>query len=195
MSSIRILSISFGILFSLTWTNPADADEFGVIMDVTGKVAIQREKSYVKADLGVEVKPGDIIKIEKGANIVLVSYLECNEWSVNGPDTVTIKNDGLDTQRTKVIPTRQLPVCYGPEEFKTGDDDVMGGFVLRGAPKDPLASLRQEFASGKASSSTLMTLIMHDLKRGNADKARSYYEELKKRSPDSSFVKKITPRF
>jgi hypothetical protein len=108
---------------------------------------------------------------------------------------VNITAKGPVSKSVNLSSQRQLPVCYSLDEFVTSDSDVIGGFVLRGIPKDPLASLREEFEQGKASNSTLVTLIIHDLKNGSIEKARLYYDTLQQRVPESKIVKVLSEKF
>jgi hypothetical protein len=172
------------------------AQDFGIMMDVSGEVSVKRDGQNMPADLGLNIFSGDTIVLGKNAGAVIVSYEDCQEWVIKGPDNVRIKiNEGLISDSHKLAPSRQLPVCYGHEEFKEGVPDVTGGLVLRGQPKDLLASLREEYRNGNASNSTLMTLIMHDLKNGKKEQAKQYFNVLKKRAPESGFIKEISKMF
>lgn len=56
-------------------------------------------------------------------------------------------------------------------------------------------SLRKEFEDGKASNSTLITLILHDLEKGDKERAKTYLTELeKKMSPESEILKSLSVR-
>jgi hypothetical protein len=190
---ILLFSGFFILCFSL---RSYAAQDFGIMMDVSGKVAIHRDGNPINADFGMNIFSGDIIELNKGSDAVIVSYADCQEWTLKGPDKVMIKTDeGPESGSGMVAPSRQLPVCYGPEEFKEDGSDVIGGLVLRGQPKDPLAALREEFKGGTASNSTLMTLIMHDLKNGKIERARPYFDTLKVRAPESEFINNIARRF
>lgn len=172
------------------------AEEYGVITDVSGESVIIRGDGKVKADLGTGLNSGDIIELEEQSSLAIVSYESCREWLLTGSDRITIDHvRGPVSGKSRLNPSRTLPVCYSPEEYQDENLPVIGGFVLRGEPKDPVAGLRKEFEQGKASNTVLMTLIMHDLSRGEQERARPYYLQLKERIPDSSFVKSIAPRF
>jgi len=58
-----------------------------------------------------------------------------------------------------------------------------------------VAGLRREFDEGTATNSTLMTLIMHDIRNGATDRARPCFEALRKRAPDSPFVRRMSVHF
>ena len=171
------------------------ADDFGIVMDVNGKINVQRGEQKLPVEIGLNIIYGDTIKLDKTNNIVIVAYDDCMEWDLTGPHSIIIKSDGIALKTGEASPKRQLPVCYSLEEFEGEKEDVMGGFVLRGSPKDPLASLREEFKHGKASNSTLITLIVHDLRNWKIEQARPYYEELHRRMPDSVFVNNFTKKF
>jgi len=157
---------------------------------------IVHDGNRIHADLGQNIFSGDSITLDNNALLVFVSYESCEEWQFNGPERINIHHDqGPVSKKHKFKPSRILPVCYSPEEFREEPSSIIGGFVLRGRPADPVAELRQEFLKGDASNTILMTLIMHDLSHGNVKRATPYYNELKKRIPHSSFVKGINPRF
>jgi len=189
---IIIVTSVMGFLFPLVCA----AEEVGVVMDVSGKVDIHRQGKNISVDFGMNIQDGDVFTAESGSSVTVVTYVDCREWIVNGPQRasisgatlVAITGQGIESQR-------QLPVCYSPSDSKSGKSDLIGGLVLRGAPKDPVKELREEFVTGKASNATLMTLIMNDLKTGKKDTAKVYYEELHKRAPRSQFVMKLAEEF
>ena len=166
------------------------AEETGVIMDVAGKVEILRGENTIYADFGMNLQDGDEVAPETDASITLVTYVDCREWVVNGPQRATLSGATVVAiTGQKIKAQRQLPVCYSPSATKSGKSGVIGGLVLRGAPKDPVKELRDEFVAGSASNATLMTLIMNDLKNGKKETAKAYFKELYKRVPESQFVK------
>ncbi len=170
-------------------------DDSGIVMDVNGEVKLLRGGKQISVEVGLNLVQGDIIEIKKEGLVVIVSYVECKEWQLKGPDTINIVAEGVVSTLNKVSPRRQLPVCYSLDEFDTNESDGIGGITLRGIPKDPLAFLREEFKHGKASNSTLITIIMHDLKNGNIEKARPCLETLRERLPGSKIVKALSEKF
>jgi hypothetical protein len=184
-----ILSLSFFCL-----AVHADTEEFGIIMDVSGEITINRGENKIAAELGSTISPNDILTLTKGSTVALVSYDSCQEWILNGPDKITIKADKINSERGNISPERQLPICYSMEEIEDSKSDTIGGFVLRGAPKDPLASLRTEFKNGKASNTTLITIIMYDLHNGKVEQTEQYFKVLKSREPGSEFVRSLSKR-
>ncbi len=193
---LRLLIVLFIALILFCSQGFADTnDDFGILMDAKGGVKLLRGEKHISVEVGLNLIRGDIIEIEKEGLVVIVSYEECQEWQLMGPDTINIAASGVASTSNKVSPRRQLPVCYSLDEFDNNESDVIGGITLRGIPKDPLASLRKEFKYGKASNSTLITIIMHDLKNGNIEKARPYFETLSQRLPGSKIVKAFSDKF
>lgn len=172
----------------------AETADFGIVMDLSGKVTIKRGANTIPADLGVNIVKGDMIILNKKAKAVIVSYNECQEWNLSEAKRFLVKGETILVNGKPLPYSRRLPVCYSMEEIKRAGSEPVGGFVLRG-PNDPLAELREEFNSGKASNSTVMILLMHELNRGEVEKARPYYEFLKNRLPDSEFITNIAPLF
>lgn len=170
--------------------------EFGVVMDVAGKTSVQRSGKSFPADFGMNLQEDDALIAETGATMTLVTYADCREWRIEGPGQAKLTSGGVVSMKgSQAKALRQLPVCYSPGEAHGGKSGVIGGFVLRGVPKDPVKELRDEFKTGKATNTTLMTLIMNDLKNGRKDIAKEYYEELRRRAPDSAFVRNLAGEF
>ncbi len=193
MKWIGVVVLSGLICFSLTADLKA-AEDFGIIMDTAGTVTIQRDTHKMSADLAMEIDFGDIITIAPESSLTVVGYDNCDEYVLKGKDTFVVgERSGIQSARSrqKIAPTRKLPVCYSADEVSEGD--TIGGFIVRG--NDELSALRKEFAEGKASNATLLTLIMHDIINGKVEQARPYYDELKKRKPGDPFVKKLAKIF
>jgi hypothetical protein len=172
----------------------AETEDFGIVMDLSGKVTIKHGVNTKPADLGSNIVTGDMIIIDKKAKAVIVSYGDCLEWSLSEAKRFIVKGGTILVNGKPLPYSRRLPVCYSMDEIKKAGSEPVGGFVLRG-PNDPLAELREEFNSGKASNSTIMILLMHELNRGEVEKARPYYEFLKKHLPDSEFITNIATLF
>jgi hypothetical protein len=193
-------SISFALALSVGLVLPVGhlraAEDFGMVMDLQGKVSVEQQGKPGRISLGQTLFVGDRLTLEPQATLGVVSYSSCDELVLTGPAQAQVEAAGLrasDGSAVKVA--RRLPVCYSQEELNASDSGVIGGLVLRGAPKDPVFELRQEFAAGKASTSSLMTLIMHDVTNGNAAQARPYYQALQQQAPDSRFVQDMRPHF
>jgi hypothetical protein len=172
----------------------AETEDFGIVMDLSGKVTIKHGVNTKPADLGINIVTGDMIILDKKAKAVIVSYVDCQEWSLSGAKRFLIKAGTILVNGKSLPYSRRLPVCYSMEEIRRAGSEPVGGFVLRGQ-NDPLAELREEFNSGKASNSTVMILLMHELNRGEVEKAKPYYEFLKKCLPDSEFITNIATLF
>ena len=172
-------------------------DDFGIVMDVKGEVSVERNDKSAPAEVGNNLHIKDTLIINKGASMAAVSYDDCCEWVIRGPARVKIDSDEtFEIQSAKcdwLKKVRELPVCYSHEEFNNDELSVIGGVILRDS--DPAALLRKEFKMGKASNAALITLIMHDLLNGKIEKARPYYNALKKRTPGTLFLKDLEKKF
>jgi hypothetical protein len=167
-------------------------DDYGMIMDLSGSISIERSGKTLAADLGQTIMVEDRIKVTKGAKATIVSYMDCTEWIAEGPGTVQITWENPQAQNgAQLQQGRELPVCYSQEELNIADSGTIGGLVLRGAASDPVKNLRDEFQRGRASNSSLVTLIMHDMANGHRDQAKIYLDTLRKREPGSAFVKQM----
>ncbi len=188
MNIKRFTGLVMLILFLVAPTVYA-ADDFGIITDLSGKTELKRGNKNLPVSIGLNLSVGDSLLTARNSRITLVSYDQCLEWTINGPGNLELKYGGIVYNGKKFRHERRLPVCYSMTAVNNTSGKQMGGIVLRGAgPKDPVAELRDEFADGTATNSTVLTLLMHDLNNGNAEKARPYYEYLKKRLPDAEII-------
>jgi hypothetical protein len=169
------------------------ADGFGIIMDVSDNVAVKRGGKSLPADIGSDIFSSDTVNLKQGEFIVIVSYKDCREWEISGPADINVTDEGPAVKGRNLTTLRRLPTCYSMEEFSGADSDVVGGLVFRRS--DPMASLREEFDSGKATNSTLITLVMHALYNGDSEQARVYFDALKKRVPGSVLIKRLSKNF
>ncbi len=172
------------------------AEDFGMVMDLQGKATVQQQGKSQPMTLGQTLFVGDQVTLEANSTLVVVAYSTCDELGVTGPAQVKVEPMGLSGGKGMAAKQlRRLPVCYSPEELNASDSGVIGGLVLRGAPKDPVFDLRQDFAAGRATTPSLMTLIMHDVSNGNAAQAAPYFQALKQQAPNSRFVQDMSRYF
>ena len=181
--------VSFGLL--LIFSSSVWAEDFGMAMSIEGKVMLQRNSESIPLEFGESIYEGDILQLAEKTEMILISYIDCQEWELQGPLEVTVTWELTKKGKGSMKPIKELPVCYSHEEISNDDSGTIGGLVLRGTPKDPVQQLRQEFIDGKASNTTLITLILHDLKEGNKKGSKIYLNALKQRSPNSAFIKKM----
>ncbi len=164
-------------------------EDFGMIMETEGPVEVRRDGVSAPADLGQTLFIGDRIRLGQDARAVVVSFTRCDELILQGPVQAAADWGGLTaSDPEQPAEGRRLPVCYSQEELNVAASGVIGGLVLRGAPKDPVLGLREEFKQGQAGNTSLMTLIMHDIANGNPERAAPYFEALKQRAPESAFI-------
>ena len=172
------------------------AEDFGMVMEVQGRVLIQRNGTEIPVDLGQAVFVGDRFALPDATRVTVVAFQDCREWLLAGPVEATTRWTRIEAfGPSQPKRGRRLPVCYSQQELEVEDPGVVGGLILRGAPEDPVAGLRREFESGRASNSTLVTLIMHDLANDQPDRARPYLAELERRVPGSPFVESLAKLF
>lgn len=194
-AQVWIAAVLF-ILLAISTATAQESREFGMLMEASGDVWILRGNENFSGDLGANVFSGDTIRVGQNSKIVIISYGDCLEWSLTGSESFSVKTgSGITIKDNNIEPVRQLPVCYSPKDFEGSDSFSPCGFVLRGDPTGSVDLLRKEFESGNVSSSTLLTLLMHELSNGNKESAKPYFDSLKKQEPESGFVQKIANEF
>ena len=192
MKSRLMIRISVLVVGALLWAGPSMANEIGLVMDASGDAKVAEGSSSKPAEIGSGFGFGSVFVLGSGAKMSLVTYIDCNEWSLSGPGSFKVsQSQTIVSEACEMKPSRNLPVCYEPELMEVDKHNTMGAFVMRGAQNDPVAALRNEYQNGNASNSTLMTLIMHDLNSGKKEQAKPYYQELKSRAPNSPFIKSV----
>lgn len=170
-------------------------EECAIVTDLSGAVTVLRNGERILLDIGHALFVGDEILIAQGSTLIAVTYDDCIEWRWDSEGTVSVEGEGFVEKGHASTPFRELPVCYIPDSYGKTDSNIIGGFVLRGGPSDPVVALRTEFASGEASNSTLVTLVLHEIDKGNKEQAEKYFEELQRRHPDNEFVKVLKRKF
>jgi len=173
----------------------ANAQEIGMVMGVSGDAKITRNGKASPADLGNAIAFGDSFSIGAKSKLMLVTFIDCNEWTLDGPGEFKVSSSQAIESAKGKAPSKKMPVCYEPDSISAESTASMGAFVLRGGAKDPVAELRAEFDQGKAGTSALMTLVMHDLQNGRKEQAKPYFEALRKQAPNSEFVRRISGVF
>ena len=187
-----LIGAVLSIFLAISTVTAQESQEFGMLMEASGDVWILRDKENFSGDLGANVFSGDTISVGQNSKIVIISYGDCQEWTLTGSESFSVKTgSGITVEENKIEPVRQLPICYSPGDFEGSDSFSSAGFVLRGNPIGSVDSLEKEFKSGNVSSSTLLTLIMHELSNANKKGAKPYFNSLKKREPKSGFLQKI----
>lgn len=195
MKQPSILSL-FLICFTFIVGNRSWAEDFGIVMDISGTVELisSEEKSHI--DLGTNLLVGDKLSLKENSELVIVSYEDCIEWSIEGPSNIKVSTSGFEGDEEKIVNLKQMPVCYNFSNMNDTESPFMGGITLRGRKSaDPLKALREEYEDGNADNSTLITLIMYGIKKNKTEETLPYFNELKKRRPDSSLVKEIAKHF
>lgn len=208
-----------GFLMVLALAGTGYAQDFGIVTDVSGKIALQRAGKKTIIDMGASLAAKDILHISKGGAATIVAFASCQEWLVSGAGEITVEGEKVVPGKGALLKMgKKLPGCYKPGEIKGAGSHSMGGISLFGkeskgsAPEgagpqelamtpEPSAadleikSLKEEYLSGKASNSTVIALMMYELNANRIALAKPYYDDLKTRAPQSALVKEFAPRF
>jgi len=178
---------------------------FGMLMDAEEDLIIKFEGRSMTIEIG-EVIPFDAkIYISMGGFAIVTVFESCEEWELNGRGEYITTDEGLVKEAgPEPILSRQLPTCFDPEEFQPVGSTI-GGVVSRSISRNfktikpikpnPLEPLWREAATGRASNTTLMTLVMNGVKKHKISRVRPYFEILKQRIPNSAFIKQMKPYF
>jgi hypothetical protein len=212
MYKFRFFSTFF--LLTLLACTQAFAEDFGIIMDIAG----QAESNKKPLDLGKSVFVGDAITVSEKGSLLVIEYNGCVEWRVNGPAKIQVNKSGLQIAKGGnglVQKGKKLPACFKPLEMRSASTHEQGSLVLMtneqksaaDLPTPPvpdaelsassttepegITELRKNFNEGKAGIPELMTLIAYDMNKNDKDSAKQYYLELKKKAPDSAYVKQL----
>lgn len=197
----------------------SSAQDFGMLTDISGKATALRNGKQTALDVGNPVLAKDLLQISKSGTATIVAYSNCLEWLVTGSGEILVENDKVSALKGASVKTgKKLTVCYKPGNIKGAGSHSMGAVSLfskesnKPFPEQPgsqgletaslstgsdpvIDSLKQEFRDGKASNSTVISLIMYEMNANRAGLAKPYYVELKKRAPDSTVVKEMAPSF
>jgi hypothetical protein len=76
---MRVIVLSVVIITFLIFSNgSADtAKDFGIVMDISGKVQMKRGADAIFAEIGLNIIKGDVIEVKEEDSIVFVSYDDC----------------------------------------------------------------------------------------------------------------------
>jgi len=182
----------------------AGTPSLAMVADIEGRITLQHGDSSSELQFGDTLVEGDVLTIPDQARVVVVYFDRCSEWVLNKPDAVEILAPGPRSRKSGSLkPARKLPICDRPEEFKHLGSQVIGGVVMRGLPPqdigvadDPaVASLRREAERDGASTTAILSLMLHDLKKQNLESAERYYVRLKRRHPEAGLVKEFAHYF
>lgn len=177
----------------------AGAPALAMISDIEGQVWLRNRDTTTALQLGDTLNEGDILSVSSRATATIVYFSNCTEWLVKENDEVKLVWKGPVSKAMGTLkPVRELPVCYRPEDFKGLDNHVIGGYVMRELPAVGMVemeNLRREAMADKASGATLMTVMIHDLRSRQPERARPYYEKLKQRYPNTGLVKSFSGYF
>ncbi len=172
-----------GLGVVLVWSSFAFALNTWKVSDLSGDVSLSRGNERIAAAIGSDISLGDTMTIGDGAWIELVSTGTCEVWELKGTRQYTFTEHEImsSPEGDKIPPIHRLAVCFNPAGFSMGKAQRIGGIIERGG------SLDDELAEiGSESNAALINLIiLYALSENDIEKARPYYEALKKRAPDS----------
>ena len=180
-----------GLGVVLVWSSFSFAVNTWKVSDLSGDVSLGRGNEQIAAAIGLDISPGDTMKIKEGAWIELVSTGTCEVWELKGNREYTFSEHDImsNPERDKIPPIHRLAVCFNPAGFSTGKAQRIGGIIERGG------SIEDELAETGSNAALVNLIIFYDLSQKDIEKARPYYETLKKRAPGSQFVVSVAEIF
>ncbi len=175
-----------GLGVVLVWSSFCLAHNTWKVSDLSGDVSLSRGGERIAAAVGSNFVAGDELTIGGGAWIELVSTGSCEVWELQGNRRYSFTEHEIlsGPERDKTPPNHRLSVCFDPAGFSIGKAQRIGGIIERGGSvEDALSEI------GLKSNAALINLIIiYALSDKDIEKARPYYDELKKRAPGSEFV-------
>ena len=126
------------------------------------------------------------MRVGGGAWVELVFTGTCEVWELNGARQYTFAEHEIMSgpEGAKIPPDHRLSVCFNPAGLSLGKAQRIGGIIERGgSPEDELAEI-----GSKSNAALINLIILHAVLEKDIEKARPYYEALKRRAPDSAFV-------
>jgi hypothetical protein len=182
-----------GLGVVLVWSSSAFAINTWKVSDLSGDVYLSRGNDRVPAAIGSDIASGDTMTIGDGAWIELVFTGTCEVWELKGTRQYAFTEHEITSSPggDKIPPNQRLAVCFNPAGFSIGKAQRIGGIIERGGPvEDELSGI------GSESNAALINLIiLHALSEKDIEKARPYYEALKRRTPGSAFVASVAEIF
>ena len=94
MKQLSILSL-FIICFASIVGNKSWAEDFGIVMDISGTVELISSDDKAHIDLGTNLLVGDKLSLMENSELVIVSYDDCVEWSIKGPSNIKVSTSGF----------------------------------------------------------------------------------------------------
>jgi hypothetical protein len=112
-------------------------------------------------------------------------------WELKGNRQYTFAEHDIvsSPEGDKVAPDSRLAVCFNPAGFSVGKAQRIGGIIERGGSVD------DELAEAGSNAALVNLIIFNALSLKDVEKARPYYEALKKRAPGSQFVLSVAEIF
>ena len=182
-----------GLAVVLVWSSFSFAVNTWKVSDLSGDVSLSRGSEQIAAAIGLDVSPGDTMKIKEGAWIELVFTGTCEVWELEGTRQYSfIEHEILSSsERNRILPNHRLSVCFDPAGFSVGKAQRIWGIIERGgSPEDELSEI-----GSKSNAALINLLILYALSDKDIEKAAPHYEELKKRAPGSQFVASVAKIF
>ncbi len=182
-----------GLGVVLVWPSFAFALNTWKVSDLSGDISLSRGNDRIPAAIGSDIASGDTMTIRDGAWIELVFTGTCEVWELKGTRQYTFTEREImsSPEGDTIPPNHRLAVCFNPAGFSMGKTQRIGGIIERGGSvEDELSEI------GSESNAALINLIiLHALNEKDIEKARPYYEALKKRAPGSEFAASVAEIF
>ena len=176
----------------------AETVGFGMLMDAEGLVLTRKRGLPIKIEIGDIIPFGTKIQLATNSSAIITTFSNCQEWELNGAGEYLTSREGfVQKVGNSPILSRQLPVCFDPEEFADVGGAIGGLSSRRITPhySHPLEPFWREAATGQARNSTLMVIILDGIKTKNIARVRPYFEILKQRIPHAVFITKLNHYF
>ena len=188
-SALKGILAGLGVV--LVWSSFSFAVNTWKVSDLSGDVSLSRGNEQIAAAIGLDISPGDTMKIKEGAWIELVSTGTCEVWELKGNREYTFTEHDImsSPERDKIPPIHRLAVCFNPAGFSMGKAQRIGGIIERGG------SIEDELAETGSNAALVNLIIFYALSQKDIEKARPYYESLKERAPGSQFVVSVAEIF
>lgn len=166
----------------------------GIITNLSGTAWMERGDRRTSAMIGQVLLTGDALVLDTDSRANLLTFSNCDEWALSGPDHIRVDATGIPTSENRRSPTLAgtLDICFDPGSFKTVSHGRLGGVTVR---SDSVSKERMKADDGKASAAELLTIVLFDLKNDQPEKARVYYDMLKKKMASGPLVNLLADHF
>lgn len=174
----------------ILWSSSSFALDAWKICDLSGDVTLTHGGNRTDAQIGTDIASGDSLALKEGSWIELISTGDCEVWELKGGRQYRFSGGEVASDSgEKISSSHRLAVCFNPAGFSSGRAQRIGGIIERGGSVD------EELTETGSNAALINLILIHALNGNDIEKARPYYEELKRRAPGSEFVKNVSWMF